>query len=226
MSQHPVDLLPEVLRNRSQAGVRMGRYVAAAILSAVVLVVLATHSRLELERSRKALTNAREQADLVLATEARATDLHRMIAELNDCVDRYERIALPFEVTRVLATVINDLPEGMTLDRIDMDAGVRRAVRSARSRDDGLDENAPRILNVELSGFAPDDDAIARFVSKLESRTAYRKVSLDFSRTRGVRGVLAREFRLSFSMPLDVHYDVISMDEPNDELVSATEGGS
>jgi len=226
MNQHSIDLLPEALRNRSQAGVRTGRYVGAVVLSAVVLVVLATHSRLELERSRGALNLSREQADLVLATEARARELHEMIAELNERVQRYERIAYPFEVTRVLATVINDLPEGMTLDRIDMDAGARRAVRSARSRDKEVNDTPPRILTIELSGFAPDDDAIARFVSRLEGQTAYRRVSLDFSRTRAVRGILAREFRLSFSLDLDVPYDVVWVDDQAGEPVLAVEDES
>ena len=48
--------------------------------------------------------------------------------------------------------------------------------------------------------------AIAEFVSNLEGVDPFSDVSLDFSRTRSVRGFTAREFRLSFRIDLEVKY--------------------
>ena len=50
------------------------------------------------------------------------------------------------------------------------------------------------------------DQQIAELVRNLETTPLFKDVSLDYSRTRGVRGVSAREFRLSFRVDLDASY--------------------
>jgi len=210
MRQHPIDLLPDSIRARGQARTRTGRYITAGILSVVVVVLAATHARLGLARARDELATAREQADLVLNAEAKATELNRMIADDRQYIDQYDRMALPLDLSAVIATVINRMPEGMTLDRIDVDAGARRLVRTSRSKGESdQDQPLPRILTAELSGFAPNDQRIAEFVAELEQARPFRNVSLDFSRTRILRGLSAREFRLSFRIDLDVSYEIV-----------------
>jgi hypothetical protein len=209
MMQHPIDLLPEAVRVRSQAGVRTGRYVTAAVLITLVLVLLTTHSWLTLKRARAEYQTAREQADMVLATEARAESLRQQISEIRTEIDRYDRIALPLDVSAVLATIANGMPNGMTLDRIDFEAGAYRIVRSPRSKGaDEAKETPPRALNGEVSGFAPTDREIAEFVGYLSDTPPFENVSLDFSRTRVVRDRSAREFRLSFRIDLETPYDI------------------
>jgi hypothetical protein len=225
MSQHPIDLLPEAIRLRSQAGLRTGRYITAAVAAVAILVLATTHTRLGLNRARADFAAAREQADLVLSTEAKAAELSTTIADLEGYTRRYDRIALPLEVSAVLATLINRLPDGMTLDRIDLDAGARRVARSPRSKGEKNPELAPpRVLTAEISGFAPDDGAIAEFVAALEQIEPFGGISVDFSRTRAVRGLMAREFRLSFRIELDVPYQIVaaSTAAAGDEVQEAT----
>jgi hypothetical protein len=210
MSQHPIDLLPDAIRARTQAGLRTGRYITAIVLAVILLALATTHTRLGLQRARLEFAAAREQADLVLSTEAKAAELSRTIEDLEGYMRRYERIALPLDVSAVLATLINQLPEGMTLDRIDLDAGARRVTRTPRGKSERNKEETPsRILTAEISGFAPDDAAIAEFVTGLEQIEPFGDISLDFSRTRAVRGIMAREFRLSFRIELDVPYEIV-----------------
>jgi hypothetical protein len=209
MNQHPIDLLPESIRVRSQAGARTGRFVTAAIVTSLVLIVLTTHSRLALSRARAEYQTARNHADLVLATEKRAMELRQQIAEIQIEIEGYDRIALPLDVSAVIATLTNCMPAGMTLDRVDLEAGAYRVIRSPRSKGrDEPQEAPPRMLSGEVSGFAPTDREIAEFVAYLSETSPFESVSLDFSRTRVVRQRSAREFRLSFRIDLEVPYVV------------------
>ena len=212
MNQHPIDLLPLAIRDRSQAGVRTGRYVAAAVVSILLLLMATLHARLGLQSARAELVAKRVQADAVLATEGKAVELRHSIEEIETYVDRYREIAVPVPVSHILATAINSMPASMSLDRIDVDAAARTAVRSARTAVLGSDAAAPRVLVVEIAGFAPNDAVIAEYDARLTKTGFCRQVSLDFSRTRSVRGHQAREFRLSFRIDLDAVYEIETPD--------------
>ena len=215
MKQHPIDLIPQTIRVQSQAGVRTGRYVASVTTAVLLIVVAATHTRISLNRARAEFTQARDQADLVLSTEEKANDLREQLNASNEYIDRYQKIAMPLEVSSVIAAAISAIPPGLTLDRLDLDAGARRIMRSPRSKGAiNPDQRLPRVLTGELSGFAPDDESIAEYIAVLEQIEPLRNVSLDYSRTRSVRERPAREFRLSFRVDLDVPYEVIEQVDP------------
>jgi hypothetical protein len=214
MTQRPIDLLPDAIRARSQAGMVAGRYVAALLIGVVLLGLTATHSRLMLDLARDRLRVAEEQADIVLSAEATAARLRRSLNDTCEYIRRYEQIALPLEVSRVIATIINELPASATIDRIDLQAGPRQRNRSTRGRGSvRTDEPLPRVLKGELSGFAATDQDVAEMVANLEGIGLFGQVSLDFSRTRTVRERNAREFRISFQADLDIRYEVEDLDE-------------
>lgn len=216
MTQRPIDLLPDSIRARSQAGVVAGRYVAALLIGVVLLGLTATHARLMLDLARDRLRVAEEQADIVLSAEAKAAQLRRSLNDTRDYIRRYEWIALPLEVSRVTATVINELPASATIDRIDLQTGARQRNRSARGRGAvGPDDPLPRVLKGELSGFAATDQDVAQIVANLEALGLFGQVSLDFSRTRTVRERNAREFRISFQADLNIRYEVEDLEGPN-----------
>ena len=222
MSQPPIDLLPESLRARSQAAVVAGRYIAALLIASMLLLVPATHSRFQLESARDRMRAAEEQADLVLTAEAKASQLRDELRETRVFIDRYEHLAMPIPMSRLIATITNELPPSATLDRIDLNAAGRNARSSVRRR--GLRDNAEspqRFLIGELSGFAASDRDIADLVERLESLGLCRQVSLDFSRTRNIRGRSAREFRVSFRIDLDRAYEVVDR-EPTRTSMSKT----
>ncbi len=213
MTQHAVDLLPDVIRARSQAGIVAGRYVVSLVIAVVLVGLAATHSRLMLDLARQRLRVAEEQADIVLSAEATATNLSETLDATSEYIRRYELIAMPIEVSRVVATLVNLLPESATLDRIDIRAGTPNAGRSARGRAPKGDEPARRSLTGELSGFALTDLQVAQLVARIEDIGFFDQVSLDFSRSRTVRGVKARGFRISVRADLDVKFEVTDLPE-------------
>ncbi len=213
MTQYAIDLLPDAIRARSQAGIVAGRYIVSLIIAVVLLGLAATHSRLMLDLARQRLRVAEEQADIVLSAEATATNLRETLDATNEYIRRYELIAMPVEISRVVATLVNLLPESATLDRIDIRAGTPNAGRSARGRAREGAGPARRSLTGELSGFALSDLQVAELVARIEDIGLFDQVSLDFSRSRTVRGVKARGFRISVRADLDVKFEVTDLRE-------------
>jgi hypothetical protein len=213
--QHSIDLMPESIRARSQAGVRMGQFIAFAIVSMTLAIAAATHSRLALSSAQDRLFETAARAEEVFSTEARAAQLRHELDGIQGFTRLYERLALPLNVGDVLATVVNVLPESVSLDQVDLDAGVRVLGRTARSRGTGADQlndAPPRALTGEISGFAATDQQIAELVTRLASIAPFEDVSLDFSRSRRVHDKDAREFRVSFRINLDAGYRVTHAD--------------
>ncbi len=213
MTQFDIDLLPDAIRARSQAGIVAGRYIVSLIIAVVLIGLAATHSRLMLDLARQRLRVAEEQADIVLSAEATAINLRETLDATSEYIRRYELIAMPVEISRVVATLVNLLPESTTLDRIDIKAGTPNAGRSARGRARKGAGPARRSLTGELSGFALSDLQVAELVARIEDIGLFDQVSLDFSRSRTVRGVQARGFRISVRADLDVKFDVSDLRE-------------
>ena len=209
MTQHAIDLMPASIRARTQAGQRTGRLLLLGVAAVFALVVTATHSIFMLSSAQEQLFTASSQAEEVFGAEARASELKNTLKKTNAFIDLYDRVALPVNVSAVMATVIDCLPESVTLDEFNIDAGARVASRSPRAKgEQSKDETPPRVLRGEVFGFAASDQQIAELVTRLNATEPFREVNLDFSRTRDVSGRDAREFRLSFKIDLDARYDV------------------
>ncbi len=216
MSQRPIDLLPDSVRARSQAGVVTSRYVVSFLCAIGVLVITGTHSRLLLDNAHQRVRVAQEQAHLALTAEAKAREIRVELAEADDFIYRYELVSMPLELSRIIATITNDLPPSATLERLDLTVAAPRPHRSVRSRAAKDEEGPrPRVLRGELNGFAATDRDVAEIVTRLEALNLAERVSLDFSRTRAVRTHGAREFRISFRIDLEARYDVVDRPEPD-----------
>jgi type IV pilus assembly PilN-like protein len=234
MKQRPIDLLPQGIRARTNAGAVTGRYIAALLSGAVLTGLLATHAHLTRDHARHGLRAAQVEADKARHAQADAEKLRAELERDRRLVDTYGLVAMPLDLSRILATVVNVLPRSATLERISLDAGTSRADVSMRLRRGakkeerrvptgepaatgqdlargrrGVEEGAPpRVLTGELSGFAATDQDVAQFVAGLEGLGLFEQVSLDLSRTRVVRGSNARDFRISLWADLDVRYEI------------------
>lgn len=215
--QHSIDLMPPSIRERGQAGLRLGQFAAFVIISTTLTIAIATHSKVTLSRAQEGLFETSTRAEQVFATEARAAQLRHERDAICGFTRLYDKLAFPLEIGDVLATVVNTLPPSVTVDEIDLDAGARVIGRTARSRgatSSGKDDEAtPRVLTAEISGFAENDQQIAEMVNSLETTPPFENVSLDFSRGRRVNDRDAREFRLSFRISLDNTYRVAHADD-------------
>ncbi len=210
MKQRPIDLLPQGIRARTQAGVVAGRYAVAILIGIVLTGLMATHSRLVRDLARQRLHTAQQQADLALSAEARAEQLRLHLEETRKFIDSYDVIALPLDHSRIVATIVNALPRSATLERLTLDVSARRAAASPRLKGakSGATAAPGRVLIGELSGFAASDDDVVAIAKALQAAKLFEHVSLDYSRTRLVREHVAREFRISLRADLHVRYEV------------------
>lgn len=211
MKQHAIDLLPASIRARSQAGVRVGRVITTLVACIAILAIAATQVRLSLARAQSDVATARQHADTALELERHVVAAEAELTALDDEVRRYKRVALPLDVSAVIATVIGLLPPHVTLDHFDIDCGLRHAGTSPRSRGAKEQGAVPRTLIGEIAGFAATDAEITELVMALESTRPFEAVSLDYTRTRTVRNENAREFRVSFQIDLGADYRVTSL---------------
>jgi len=207
VKQHAIDLLPEAFRSRMRQTARVARVATAATLAAALSAAAITHARVSLGNARAEYLGEQARSEEVLAIDARVAALQRSIAEVQAFAERYRLVAPVVEVGDVIATLVNRLPEGSTIDRIDIEHGALRTVRPARERETlAPGSRVPRRIQAELAGFAPSDRAVAEYVATLQATSPFRNVSLDYSRTREIRGRIAREFRLSLQIDLEQNF--------------------
>jgi len=207
MTQHPIDLLPESMRVRSEARAAASRNATIAIIAAAVLIATITHARLISGRAERQLDRLSSHAEMLDQNERQALEMHLELQKYRSLFERYHRVENPVPVSRLLATIVREMPESAALDRIalEMNAVSRgRRVRGGGWKADG--ESAPRVLVAELAGFARDDMAIASLVEHLDATPPLSDVSLDFSRQRIIHERSAREFRLSFTVDFEPRY--------------------
>lgn len=202
-----IDLMPDSIRARSEAAVVAGRYVAASLIALLLVLVPTAHSQLMLEAARQSRSRAEEQANKVLDMEQKARALSEDIRGIDQRIARYEMVAHPLPISRLVATIVNDLPAGATIDRLVISAGRRVAVRSARIRPHGDDARPlSRELVGEVTGFAPRDEDVAHIVGSLEALGICEYVDQDRAKWRRIRDRNAREFRITFRIDLERHF--------------------
>jgi hypothetical protein len=219
MTQHPIDLLPDFVRIECQRGVRTGRYITAIVAAVVIIVIATTHARFELDRSRERFSRAEEQANVVLQLEWRAAHLASELEKAAAKIELHEALSLPLESSRLIATLINHLPESVTIERLDFDTARRQLPRTPARN--GQDVSRQMGFG-ELSGFAASDDHVGELVGRMESSNIFHAVTWDYSRSRTVRELPAREFRVTFTIDLDEVYEIVS-DHELDETAEAVQ---
>jgi hypothetical protein len=142
------------------------------------------------------LVVTQSRANSALELEVDATSLELKKARLESFIDRYNNEKITFAMGDIVSTITNMLPESMTLEDISLDIV---------QTEDG------RGISGRLAGFAATDEMIASLVSTLQTQTPFGAVSMDYSKSRTVRGMRAREFRVSFLIDLESQWEVSRM---------------
>jgi hypothetical protein len=226
ITQHPIDLLPESMRAATRARAQTRRNARIVIGAAFMAVAAMTHSRILHSRAETRLSHLSAQADAVSDVDHQREVMQDALEEYAHLTERYHKLEMPVALHRLLATIIDEMPDSVSLDRIMLDADQSRRMRPTRSgaRATERDEAPPRILVGELTGIAASDIDIAQFVENLERRPPLTDVTWDFSREREVRGRMAREFRVSFVVDLEAKYDVTAPDPADGAHLPSDEG--
>jgi hypothetical protein len=202
MNQHPINLITPEIVERTCAGIRTGRFIFAAIALTVCMVLTATHSRIHLDgvEDRHETTSARAELALALDTSARALEAEH--DELMEFMRDYNEVALPLDVTRIIATLVETLPESVTLTEFELD--YEDGQRTSNPQ--------PRHLAGTIAGVAATDGDVAALVHGLGLRPPFERVQLEYSRSRTLLDRSTREFSVSFEVDLQGRFQLVDVE--------------
>ncbi len=188
-----MNLLPDQYIERSKNKARSNRVAVAIIITLCAVAAVATHSRLSMNAAVEHLIVMQTRANSALELEIDASSLELKKARLESFIDRYDKEKITFAMGDIVSTITNMLPESMTLEDISLDIV---------QTEDG------KGISGRLAGFAATDEMIASLVSTLQTQAPFGSVSMDYSKSRTVRGMRAREFRVSFLIDLESQWEV------------------
>ena len=197
-----MNLLPEQYVERSKNKARSSRVAIAIIITLCAVATVATHSRLAMNSSVEHLVIAQSRANSALELEVDATSLELRKANLESFINRYNNEKITFAMGNLVATITNLLPTSMTIEDLSLDI---------------VQTEEGKRISGRLAGFASSDESIASLVSSLHEKEPFSEVSMDFSKSRTVRGKRAREFRVSFLINLENEWDLSRMVVVGDE---------
>ena len=188
-----MNLLPEQYVEQSKNKARSNRVSIAIIMTLCAVAAVATHSRFLMNSSVEHLVISQSRANSALELEVDATSLELKKARLETFIDRYNNEKTVFAMGDIVATITNMLPDSFTLEDISLDV---------------VQTEKGKAISGRLAGFAATDETIASLVSALQSQDPFGFVSMDYSKSRTIRGQRAREFRVSFLIDLESDWEV------------------
>ncbi len=191
-----MNLLPEKYVERSKNKARSGRVAIAIIITLCAVAAVATHSRLSMNSAVEHLVIAQSRANSALELEVDASSLESQKANIESFIERYNKENIVFAMGDIVATIANLLPGAITLEDLSLDI---------------VETESGSGISGRLAGFASSDEIIAELVTLLQSHAPFGSVSMDFSKSKTVRGRRAREFRVSFLIDLENDWDVSRM---------------
>jgi len=188
-----MNLLPEQYVEQSKNKARSNRVAIAIIMTLCAVAVVATHSRFSMNSAVEHLVISQSRANSALELEVDATSLELKKARLETFIDRYNKEKTVFAMGDIVATITNMLPDSFTLEDISLDV---------------VQTEKGKAISGRLAGFAATDETIASLVSALQAQDPFGFVSMDYSKSRTIRGQRAREFRVSFLIDLESDWEV------------------
>jgi len=203
MNDEHIDLLPPIYGARARLRLLNRRIAMSCFAAAVVLACLVFHARMSRSAAEDRLVDARERADEVLHAEHREEVLLQGIGRSGERIEAWREVALPLPVGGILVTMINGLPDEITLQDLQVDVtGVRVDSRGQR-----LGE---RRLVGRLEGLAPDEGLVRTFVARLRDRAPFESVRRGFTALVEDEGVVRTRFSVDFEVDLETPWKAIA----------------
>ncbi len=206
-------LPPEVgdrIRTRGSAR-RTGLLVALLLIS---LVGVSLHSWDAARRARAVQSAALSLRNGATDLDAELVRLEADRKRLNDFMTTYRRVALPIEVSDLLATIVNLMPPMTALTDCSVKFVTRdtAAVRApAAPAAPGAPPPPPppppkRVLEVRLRGFAATINEVAAFERALAGMPPLTGVTITENRSLDTPDGAFQEFVITAEVPLDRNY--------------------
>ena len=219
MSRH--NFLPESFlhaQTRRRIIVRSGLVLVLIVLSTSAYYITCMRQLAVLERRLGELKMHDEGAG---QRNSELTKLQTQQKELLALVKVCQTLTPPLDTTLILAAMDKLMPSSMGLTNFSMtsspiqptpvpakgDRSKSRRRASAAAEQPGLPP-----VKLELTGVAPSDVVVARFVNDLSEHILFDRVKLIFSRSMDDSDLGAREFSIEVEIPLDRRYVVVDSD--------------
>ena len=206
MNDERIDLLPPIYGARARLRILNRRIAMSCAAAAMILVCLVFHARISRSTAEDRLVDERERADEVLHAEHREEMLLQGIDLSGERIEAWREVALPLPVGGVLVTMINTLPDEITLQDLQVDVtGVRVDSRGQR-----LGE---RRMVGRLEGFAPDEGHVRTFVTRLRGRAPFESVRRGFTALVEDEGIVRTRFSVDFEVDLETPWRAVASEE-------------
>jgi hypothetical protein len=218
MSGRSMDLRPDSVRRRVESAREKSHLRNMSVVAGLLLTVAWSTGAWRLSDARAAYSLATAQAEETIRVEQELARITLRFDEAGEALSAWRRCSIPFGASAIVASIVNDLPESGTIERIELDAGslVSAPVRGARSR---TEKTTARRITAEIEGFTASDDDVALFVEALRRRPLLKEVRVETTRHRTVGEETARAFRIAFDIDLEIASPILesAADEETDE---------
>lgn len=196
MSQR-IDLMPESCRAKLGRKKQIRFWIAMYAVTAVCIVGGNTLFELSKSQLRRESVSIESQVALDAEQRVKANQLIEEIRRIEMALDRNARIAWPIDISDVIAAIGAETPDAVYLTRISLIPRQERASSARRSKASDRDEPAPlprTRLQIECSGVAPDDHAMAEMAARLERHPLFERIAVEHVKPRTIAGREVKEF--------------------------------
>jgi len=208
MNGRNMDLRPDSICRRVESAREKTHLRNMSVVAAVMLTLAWSAGAWRLSDARAEHALATAQAEETIRVEQQLAQIQLRFDEAGQALSAWRRCSIPFGASLIVASIVNDLPESGTIERIDLDAGALSSapVRGARSR---TSKPEARRITAEIEGFTASDDDVALFVEALRRRPLLKEVRVETTRHRTIGEETARAFRIAFDIDLEAASPVL-----------------
>lgn len=213
-----INFLPQSFLESQNRRQRLFREVA--ILCGMVLIGIALFAgqsgqvmsvRKLTEQKKDELTAAKLRSKEVARLKGQQLNLKLKLAV-------HEGLSMPLNMSSIMATIADVLPDRMALTEITCAAEEPKLDLAALKPDQNAKKkpakNAKPVkpeehyMQIQLMGISPSDVDVANFVGTLSASPIFQNVKMRYSKTTRIGKVTAREFRIEMEVSLDYIYQV------------------
>lgn len=211
-----INFLPQSFLESQNRRLRLFREIT--IISGMVLISLALFAG-QSGRVMSVRNLAERKSEELEAAKLRSKEVARLKdqqQQLKLKLAVHEGLAMPLNVSSILATVSDLLPKRMALTEISCSADdpkldLAALKQTATSRKSKAKAKAPvrieaRVMNIQLTGISPSDVDVANFVGALSASPIFQNVKMRYAKSTKIDKATAREFRIEMELPMDCIY--------------------
>lgn len=210
-----INFLPQSFLEAQNRRQRLFREIT--ILVGMVLIGLALFAgqsgrvmsiRNQVERKSEELAAAQLRSTEVAKLKAQQQQLKLQLAV-------HDGLAMPLNMSSILATISHVLPPRMALTEITCSSDAPKldlsdlkpsATKKKAAKKKTIVKAPERVMQIQVMGLSPSDVDVANLVGALSANPIFQNVKMRYAKSAAIDKVMAREFRLEMEVSLDCIY--------------------